>query len=48
MEKGIMEVQTLPFYTIRKTRPLSLLGSFYLVIGWLVQDAYGWCFKMWW
>jgi hypothetical protein len=42
MEKGKMEVQTLPFYIIRITRPPSLLGSVYIVIGWLVQDSCRW------
>jgi hypothetical protein len=39
MEKGIMEVQTLPFYTIRKTRPPILLGRLFNC------DRIGW-FKM--
>jgi hypothetical protein len=46
--KGDNGAQTLPFYTIRKTRPPRLLGSIYLVIGWLVQDTCGWLFKSWW
>jgi hypothetical protein len=36
MEKGMMEVQDLPFYTIRKTRPPSLLGNLFIVIGMVI------------
>jgi hypothetical protein len=31
MEKGMVEVQALPFYTIRKTRPPSSLGNLFRV-----------------
>jgi hypothetical protein len=40
MEKGKMEVQALPFYAIRKTRPPSLLGSLFIVIGLSGSDDY--------
>jgi hypothetical protein len=42
MEKGKNGGAALPFYTIRITRQPSSLGSVYIVIGWLVQDACGW------
>jgi hypothetical protein len=41
MEKGNMEVQALPFYTIRKTRPPRLLGSLFIVIGLYGSDDWG-------
>jgi hypothetical protein len=41
MEKGKMEVQALPFYAIRKTRPPILLGSLFIVIGLSGSDDYG-------
>jgi hypothetical protein len=41
MEKGNMEVQALPFYTIRKTRPPRLLGTLFLVIGLSGSDDCG-------
>jgi hypothetical protein len=33
MEKGKMEVQALPFYTIRTTIPPRSLGRLFIVIG---------------
>ena len=40
MENGMMELQALPSYIIRKTRPPRQLGSLFIVIR-MVQDESG-------